>query len=246
MPEIALPHSAVTMPYIDLDITVLALPETPAAALPLRVLMNGQAMASGDYQRSGNRILITGDYTRDHFEVDYYTTQTITLDPNSPASKKPELPELELYSILSSPSGHTDFNQEATDLLLGMVDFSEYDLLLAGSSDLATDAALRSAIILSVYTDAWVEGKNGWWGDTYTADRPIADSKLWTLMGKPTTPENVQLGIQYVTAATQWLVDDNHFSQIDIAGEHQRHATDWFAFQLTCHRAGQDPLTLTL
>ncbi|WP_287601236.1 phage GP46 family protein [Thiothrix sp.] len=246
MPEIAIPRTATATPYIEIDITVLELSETPADALPLRVLMNGQVMAMGDYERSGNRILITGDYTHDHFEVDYYLTQTINLDPDSPASKKPELPELELYSILSSPSVHTDFNQEATDLLLGMVDYSEYDLLLTNDSDLATDAALRSAIILSVYTDAWVDGKNGWWGDTYSGNRPIAACKLWTLMGKPTTPENVQKGIQYVTSAIQWLIDDNHFDRIDVQGEHQRHATDWFAFQLTCHRAGQHPLTLTL
>jgi phage gp46-like protein len=246
MPEIAIPCTATTTPYIDLDITVLVLPETPAANLPLRVLMNGQAMASGDLQRSGNRILIEGDYTRDHFEVDYYITQTITLDPDSPASKKPELPELELYSILSSPSVGTDFNQEATDLLLGMVDFSEYDLLLAESGDLATDAALRSAIILSVYTNAWVDGQNGWWGDTYSGDRPIADSELWTLMGKKTTPENVQKAIQYVINATQWLIDDNHFNQIDVQGEHQSHELDWFAFHLTCHRSGKPPITLNL
>ena len=245
MPEIAIPRTATTTPYIDLDTTVLALAETPAAELPLRVLMNGQVMATGDYQRIGHRILIAGDYTREHFEVDYYITQTITLDPNTPI-QRPELPELELYSILPSLAGTPGIEQEAVDLLLGMVDCSEYDLLLAESGDLATDAALRSAIILSVYTNAWVDGKNGWWGDTYTGDRPIAHSKLWTLTGKPPTPENVQKGVQYVTRAIQWLLDDHHFDQIDIEAEHQHHELDWFAFHLTCHRLGKPPLTLNL
>lgn len=246
MTFLAIPRSMRVTPQINGGVTVLVLPETPAATLPLRVLMNGQVLNNGSYHAAGDSVFLDEDLASEYFEVDYYITQAITLDPDSPASKKPELPELELYSILPSTSGHTDFNQEATDLLLGMVDYSEYDLLLAESGDLATDAALRSAIIMSVYTDAWVDGKNGWWGDTHTGDRPIAASKLWTLMGKPATPENVQQGIRHVTSATQWLVDDNHFSQIDVQAEHQRHAADWFAFQLTCHRAGQPPLTLTL
>lgn len=245
MTVVAIPRSTSTTPYIDLDMTVLALPETPAADMPLRVLMNGQSMVMADYQRSGNRILIPGDYTGDHFEVDYYITETIVTDPNTPISRS-DLPELELYSIVSGTVGTSPIEQDAVDLLLGMVDHSEYDLLLAESGDLATDAALRSAITLSIYSDAWVDGKNGWWGDTYTGDRPIANCKLWTLKGKPTTRENVQKGIEYVTHATQWLIDDHHFDRIDIEGEHQRHETDWLAFHLTCHRSGRPPLTLNL
>lgn len=246
MTVIAIPHSYTA--HLD-SANKIDLPAEADVSLPIRIIMNGQVLALDTFIRHGQTINYVGseNITGQYFEVDYYSSVTLNLDPDTPASKKPELPELELYSILpSTPADTTEFQQEANDLLLGMVDYSEYDLLLAESGDLATDAALRSAIIMSVYTDAWVDGKKGWWGDTFSSNRPVAASKLWSLMGKRTTPENVQQGIRFVAEATQWLIDDQHFSQIDVKGEHQRHAIDWFAFQLTCHRAGKEPLTLTL
>lgn len=248
MTVIAIPHSYIASSLSVENISVIDLPKNADPSLPIRIIMNGQVLALNTFSRDGQTLKYHGseNLSGQYFEIDYYSSETITLSPNSP-NTKPDLPELELYSILpSTAAGTTEFQQEANDLLLGMVDYSGYDLLLTDSSDLATDAALRSAIIMSVYTDAWIDGKKGWWGDTFSNNRPIAASKLWSLMGKRTTPENVQQGIRFVAEATQWLIDDQYFSHIDVIGEHQRHATDWFAFQLTCHRVGQAPLNLTL
>lgn len=237
MVEVSVPRSAVTPPVLDqAGFTVLTLPETPATDLPVRVLVGGQTVGQQDFTRDGNIIQIEGDYSHLHCEVDYYLLKIINIEAQT---EQPDLPEIELYSIRTNTYQQADNNTGAYDLLLGMVDDSEYDLIYNGT-DLSTDKALQSAITLSVYTDAWVNGQKGWWGDSYNDDRPIADSKLWTLMGKPTTPENINLGNRYIQAATQWLIDDEHVDEIEITTEHHANELDWLAFRLQCKKDKQE------
>lgn len=119
------------------------------------------------------------------------------------------------------------------DLRLAQSDWSQWDLLYDGQ-DLATESGLHTAILISVWTDARVDDVGGWWGDDY-ADKPMAESKLWTLMGKPANADNVALGIGYVQTSLQWLLDDRWITELSVSGEAQKDPAshlDIFAFRI--------------
>lgn len=126
----------------------------------------------------------------------------------------------------------TAIDQGFTDLKLGMVAFSQFDLLF--SDDLITESTLETAIIISLYTDARHEGQRGWWGDDYREDNTpkIAESLLWTLLGQPTTDENVRLGKEYAEDALQWLIDFNYLKSFTVHTEHQKRNLDTLAIEV--------------
>lgn len=102
------------------------------------------------------------------------------------------------------------------DLQLAFRD-SYFDLALLGS-DLATDAGLRAAVVISLFTDRRAEpgdilptgsDRRGWWADAYadvSGDR--IGSRLWLLGREKTLLAVAQRAEQYSKEALQWLVDD--------------------------------------
>lgn len=105
------------------------------------------------------------------------------------------------------------------DLQLYRSGWSIWDMAYDGS-DLLTDHSLRTAIIISCWTDAAAHDYKGWWGDAYT-EKPYATSLLWTLIGKPANAENTALGIDYVKKALQWLLDEGWITALTVNGEAQ-------------------------
>lgn len=233
--QVAIPRSQVVTPVFENGRTTLVCAEVPAEHLPVRVILEGQVLALGDIERTGNSMSVLGDHTENHIEVDYYITRHIA---DGGAGAGTALPDLPLYSLISADAGTHATDQGVFDVLIRMVGNSEYDTVY-NDPDLLTDNQLHSAITLSVYTDAWVDGERGWWGDSYHPDNPIANSKLWTLLGKPANEENRQLGEEYVKESVQWLIDEGYFDRIDIETQHIANQLDWFAFSLTCQRNGQ-------
>lgn len=241
--SIYIPRSQVTPPQIEGGVTTLTLDEVPANGMPVRVMLNGQLLGKGDITHDEKTVTLDGDYTGHTFEIDYYIASLVDLVQLTPYTV--DLPEIELYSLGTKRATSSNDDFGGFDLLLNSVGHSEYDLAYDGD-DLQTDRLLKSAVTLSVYSDAWVDGQRGWWGDTYQSDRPIADCKLWTLMGAKATHENKLIGDQYIKNAVQWLIDDEHLDSIDITTEHQANSLDWLAFQLVCKREGQADVSLNL
>jgi phage gp46-like protein len=133
--------------------------------------------------------------------------------------------------ITTNPASDIDLG--FVDLRLGAADWSQWDVQFDGQ-DLQTDASLETAILISVWTDAQHNGERGWWGDAYNT-KPVAESLLWTLLGKPANDTNVALGIEYVKKACQWLLDDEWLSALQVTGEAQRDPASGlhiFAFRL--------------
>lgn len=88
------------------------------------------------------------------------------------------------------------------------------------SGDLATDHDLKTAIVLSLFTDQRaqdddllpdpLQGKRGWWGDALGVsgvNRKIG-SRLWLLAREKQVQEVVNRAQEYAQQALQWLVDD--------------------------------------
>lgn len=114
------------------------------------------------------------------------------------------------------------------------------DLLLAGGQ-LATDAGMRTAILISLFSDARAADdeelpeaggdRRGWWGDAYARDpRPDAGtardvnrigSLLWLLSRSKITARTLTQAKQACEDALAWLVRDGIASAVRVVVEAQ-------------------------
>lgn len=128
-----------------------------------------------------------------------------------------------------------------TDLaLVWNADAVAADLLLA-NGQLATDAGMRTAILISLFTDARAADdetlpeaggdRRGWWGDAYARDaRPDAGtardanrigSLLWLLSRSKITAPVLAQAQQACADALAWLVRDGIASAVRVVVEAQ-------------------------
>lgn len=93
-----------------------------------------------------------------------------------------------------------------------------FDLDLA-DGDLATDSGLKTAVIVSLFTDRRAEpadalpdgsgDRRGWWADAWPArERDRIGSRLWLLSREKELPEVRRRAEDYAREALQWLIDD--------------------------------------
>ena len=102
------------------------------------------------------------------------------------------------------------------------------DLALDGVG-LATDDGLRTAIIISLFTDARAEPddplpadaeRRGWWGDALPqieGDR--IGSRLWLLRREKRLPAALDRARGYAAEALAWLVEDGVAAQVGVEAE---------------------------
>lgn len=108
---------------------------------------------------------------------------------------------------------------------------SFFDLALAGA-DLATDAGLQTAVVVSLFTDRRAEAadvlpgggddRRGWWGDAFAevpGDR--IGSRLWLLGREKSLPKVARTVEEYTRQALQWLIDDGIAKSIEVFTELQ-------------------------
>lgn len=117
-----------------------------------------------------------------------------------------------------------------TDLALRLIDNGPtrppaIDLAVDGY-DLATEDGLRTAVIVSLFTDRRAEpddeipdgsgDRRGWWAD------PTLGSRLWLLARAKETPDTLARARAYAIEALQWLVDDGVATAVDVTAEWAR------------------------
>jgi phage gp46-like protein len=120
-------------------------------------------------------------------------------------------------------------------------------------SDLASDAGLTTAVLLSLFTDRRAEDddrppsgdesdRRGWWADQFSPNR--ADrfgSRLWLLERSVRTDEVRRRAIEYVREALAWMLEDRVVATIDIEAD----TTDRdLLIGVTLHRPGRDAVAL--
>ncbi len=96
-------------------------------------------------------------------------------------------------------------------------EFLRADLTLT-NGDLATDNGLKTAVIISLFTDARADedelpagetDKRGYWGELLSKSPGDKwGSKLWTLSREKVTAVTLRRAEQYAHDALQWLKDD--------------------------------------
>ncbi len=107
-----------------------------------------------------------------------------------------------------------------TDFALALnADRSGFDLGL-GTYDLATDSGLRSAVIVSLYTERRAEAddvlpdgttnRRGHWAD------PEMGSRLWLLDRAKETDDLLARAREYANEALAWLLDDGVVRAVDV------------------------------
>lgn len=131
-----------------------------------------------------------------------------------------------------------------TDLALRWdTDLWGADLALDGAA-LATDDGLRTAIIISLFTDARArdddplpaEGdRRGWWGDALPQVAGDAiGSRLWLLAREKKLPSVVQRARDYAAEALAWLIADGIVRTVEVEAEAQ--GADRLAFGVVITR----------
>jgi phage gp46-like protein len=83
---------------------------------------------------------------------------------------------------------------------------------------LAEDAGLKTAVLLSLFTDRragpdevppdGTDDRRGWWADAFTADGDVLGSRLWLLARAKNVPNVLVLARSYAEEALAWLVED--------------------------------------
>lgn len=156
---------------------------------------------------------------------------------NDPSKFRHELPDIQLPSGelpdgIHPATGSANDDLGFVDFALSTAEISEWDMVFDGH-DLVAETSLRSAIIISVWTNAETDQGGGWWGDSFN-DEPIADCKLYTLLGKQASEDNTRLGATYINRALSWLITDKWCASIEVSAEQQKNAAgvDVFAFKI--------------
>ena len=122
------------------------------------------------------------------------------------------------------------------------------DLLLADGA-LATDGGLRSAILISLFTDARAadddvlpeagSDRRGWWGDALaTIEGDRIGSKLWLLRRAKKTAATLADAQSWAMQALQWLVDDGLVAALQVSASVIE--PDGLGLTITIRREGSD------
>ena len=109
------------------------------------------------------------------------------------------------------------------------------------SQPATTLTRLRTAIVISLFTDARAEASEvpadnqnrGYWGDLFLAES--MGSKLWTLQREKLTQPTLNRSRDYIQQAVQWLIDNGDLLAVNITVERQ--GTQRLAYQLDCQLA---------
>jgi len=116
--------------------------------------------------------------------------------------------------------------------------------------DVASDEGLRTAVLLSLFTDRRAEDddvlpsgdqdRRGWWADQFAdIEGDLVGSRLWLLDRSKRLADVIPLAEEIVREALQWAIDDRVTSRVDVQVET---FADRLLFQGTLHRPQGDPV----
>ena len=103
-------------------------------------------------------------------------------------------------------------------------DICEGDLSIEGF-DLARETGLKSAVLISVFTDARASvdelpdgdtDRRGWWGDLVENDSDETGSLLWVLEREKETPEVAAKAELFVQRCLAWMVEDGVATAVSV------------------------------
>ncbi len=135
------------------------------------------------------------------------------------------------------------------DIALKQNETLEFDVLINGP-DLQSDSGLRTAIILSLFTDQLVgsdeeipdgtDNRRGWWADSFTeVAGDLIGSRLWLLNREKQIDQVLEKGRDYAQASLQWMLTDGVASQIEVETEWVK--KEVMGILVRVHKANAEP-----
>lgn len=113
------------------------------------------------------------------------------------------------------------------DLSMFYLDSTNGFDLAVSKGDLSSDDGLRTAVILSLFTDRRVTDdelpdgetkRRGWWADQVAeVDGDQIGSKLWLLQREKQTVEVLERAREYAEEALAWLIEDGVALSVSVA-----------------------------
>lgn len=142
-----------------------------------------------------------------------------------------------------------------SDFLIQLTQVSDdvffFDLKTA-SQDLVTDDGLRTATIISLFSDQRVDpdslppgeiDQKGWWGDEFLENsQDQIGSKIWTLSREKRTKSVQSRAEQYAKDALQWMIDDGVARSIEVSFAFN--AQGYGLWEIEIHRPFGKPVTV--
>lgn len=145
----------------------------------------------------------------------------LLLSGPTPVAAAPGTPTAVLTGARSSAIGLADLAL-VWSTSAGFADLAMLD------SDLASDAGMTTAVLLSLMLDRRAEDddeppsgdptdRRGWWADEFsTVEGDRIGSRLWLLDRSTITGETARLADEYVREALQWMIDDKVIASVDV------------------------------
>lgn len=129
------------------------------------------------------------------------------------------------------------------------------------NGDLVTGDQLRTAVLMSLFTDRraepddrlpdFTEDRRGWWGDSYadTTDATLTGdrigSRLWLLYREKITAETIERARQYAAESLQWLIDDGVAVDVEVSARRVlEHGIHTVGVEIRIDRANGQAVTL--
>lgn len=125
--------------------------------------------------------------------------------------------------------------------------------LTVSSGDLALDEGLRTAVLLSLFTDRQAEpgdvlpdgsaDRRGWWADELLSQPGDKfGSRLWLLDRSKRTPDVLERAKEYAREALRWLVEDRIATAVDVVPEFVDRGPGW-ALTVSITRQNGQPVS---
>lgn len=157
----------------------------------------------------------------------------------------PSTPDPVAYPAVSSGAASVG------DLLLTWSPVTNSADLSIVNNDLAREEGLRTAVLLSLFTDRRAEDgdvlpdggtdRRGWWADAVAAvDGDKVGSRLW-LLARAKPAEFLERAPYYAREALEWLLEDQVAERIDVMASEYR--AGWALLEIDIYRPQQQEPT---
>lgn len=88
--------------------------------------------------------------------------------------------------------------------------------LLYVNGGIKSDGGLKTAVLISLFSDARELNQRGWWGGEI-------GSKLWTLTNVKRSADTLKKAREYAETALSWLVDEQICKKVSASAEYDAH-----------------------
>lgn len=102
----------------------------------------------------------------------------------------------------------------------------EFDIDIS-NGDLALDYSLETAVIISLFTDAYADqdsdlpqgetDRRGWWADDTLPNKDKIGSLLWTGARRALTEESLRQDEEAAKSALKWMLDDGVAKEVNVS-----------------------------